>query len=116
MAASGHRDRGYLIGRRSFSHILKPRDGWPPHEAPSAIVVTPKAVDADAVATALAVMEPTEGVDWANQLQGTEALLVIPSVQRIATYGWKQEPQTLVIMKTHINPSPTNLINSNTIT
>ena len=95
VAASGHRDRGYLIGRRSFSHILKPRDGWPPHEAPSAIVVTPKAVDADAIATALAVMEPTEGVDWANQLQGTEALLVIPSGQRIATFGWTQEPQTL---------------------
>ena len=93
VAASGHRDRGYRIGRRSFSQILQPRDGWPPHQAPMAFVVSAEAVDADAVATALASMSPTAGADWVNKLPETEALVIISSGQRIATPGWKQDSQ-----------------------
>ncbi|MEM7365112.1 MAG: DUF2271 domain-containing protein [Pseudomonadota bacterium] len=94
VAASGHRDRGYQIGRKTFSHILQPRDGWPLHNAPTAAVIAPTAMDADAIATALANMPATEGADWVNRIDGAEALIMLPSGQQLASVGWRGDSQS----------------------
>ncbi|MEM7000816.1 MAG: DUF2271 domain-containing protein, partial [Pseudomonadota bacterium] len=62
--------------------------GWPMHTAPNTVVTAPPAVAADAAATALATMSATAGSDWAERINGIEALLTLDSGQSIATVGW----------------------------
>lgn len=88
IASSGHRSRGYSIGRRQFSHIIDPSDGWPVQYPPSATVVADDAVTADALATALSVMPIREGMAWVERLQGVEALIVSERGVPFASSGW----------------------------
>ncbi len=88
VAASGHYDRAYRIDRKIFSHILQSRDGWPRHKAPTTAVIASTAADADAIATTLATMSPTQGIDWVNGLDQTEALMTSEAGKRITTIGW----------------------------
>ncbi|MEM7079042.1 MAG: DUF2271 domain-containing protein [Pseudomonadota bacterium] len=88
VAASGHHARGVKIGRRHFSHILQPRDGWPLHQAPTTFVAAQTTLAADAIATALANMSPTEGLDWIATLDDVEALIILDSGQQLASSGW----------------------------
>lgn len=95
IASSGHHSRPLQIGRRRFSHILDPRTGWPLVYAPSAIVVAPDALQADALATALTVMNLRDGLDLVNRLPGVEALVASDAGVHFASTGWHtllQEP------------------------
>lgn len=89
IAASGHTSRPRQIGRRSFSHILTPRDGWPVIDAPSAIVVAEDAQVADVIATALTVMDISEGIDWVDSLPGVEALVVSAGGLQFRSANWQ---------------------------
>lgn len=88
VASSGHRSRGYRIGRRQFSHILDPADGWPVQYPPSATVVADDAASADALATALSVMPIREGLALVERLPGVEALIVSERGVPFASSGW----------------------------
>jgi thiamine biosynthesis lipoprotein len=88
IASSGHISRYREIERRKFSHILDPIDGWPMNDAPSATVIAPDAVTADAVATALSTQAVAQGIDWVNQLDNVEALIMLPNGLKIASKGW----------------------------
>ncbi|MFV0276407.1 MAG: DUF2271 domain-containing protein [Parahaliea sp.] len=88
IAASGHHSRSRHIGKREYSHILQPRDGWPVADAPAAVVVADDAVTADAVATALAASTLAEGIDWVNTLEGVEALVIGPQGRQLASANW----------------------------
>lgn len=88
IASSGHRSRGYRIGRRQFSHIIDPSDGWPVQYPPSATVVADDAATADALATALSVMPIREGIAWVERLPGVEALIVSERGVPFASSGW----------------------------
>ena len=89
VAASGHTERGYRIGRRHYSHILAARDGWPVADAPAAFVTAAKASDADAIATALVNMPPQEAMSWVAGMNGVEALLILDSGVQLASSGWR---------------------------
>ena len=93
VAASGHSERGYRIGRRHYSHILAPRDGWPLADAPAAIVTAAQAVEADAIATALVSMPPQEAISWVSGMPGVEALLILDNGTQIASPGWRAREQ-----------------------
>ncbi|WP_454828671.1 DUF2271 domain-containing protein [Pseudoxanthomonas wuyuanensis] len=88
LAASGHRSRGYRVGRRLYSHILDPNEGWPVAYAPSATVVAADAASADALATALSVMPIRDGLTLVESLPGTEALIVGERGVAFASSGW----------------------------
>lgn len=88
IASSGHNSRSYTIGRRSFSQILSPRDGWPVENAPAATVVAPDAMTADALATALTTMPIHEGLKLVNSLKGIEALIVAPDRRQFPSKDW----------------------------
>ncbi|MGB3393180.1 MAG: DUF2271 domain-containing protein [Stenotrophomonas sp.] len=88
VASSGHRSRGFTVGRRRFSHILDPMEGWPLSFPPSATVVAPDATTADALATALSVMSIRDGLAWVEQLPGVEALVVGDRGVSFASSGW----------------------------
>ena len=88
MASSGHASRGYAVGRRQFSHILDPLEGWPVAYAPSATVIAADAATADALATALTVMPIREGLALVDSLPGTAALVVGEQGVAFASAAW----------------------------
>jgi len=88
VASSGHASRGYTLGRRRFSHILDPSDGWPVTYAPSATVIAPDAVTADALATALTVMPIRDGLALVDRLPGVAALIVGEQGVPFASAAW----------------------------
>lgn len=96
VAASGHTQRGFDIGRRHYSHILAPRDGWPVDEAPAAFVTARKASTADAVATALVNMRPQEAMSWVASMPDVEALLVLTNGTQLASAGWRVQQRPVV--------------------
>lgn len=89
IAASGHSERGYAIGRRHYGHVLAARDGWPVPDAPAAFVTAAKAGDADAIATALVNMPPPEAISWVAGMPGVEALLILENGTQLASSGWR---------------------------
>ncbi|HWK55525.1 MAG TPA: DUF2271 domain-containing protein [Hyphomicrobiales bacterium] len=94
IAASGHFSRTRDIGRRQFSHILNPRDGWPVEGGSAAVVVAADAATADAVATALAVRSLSEGLAWVETLEGVQALLIDQDGRQLMTPGWPALPSS----------------------
>lgn len=88
IAASGHRSRGYQIGRRRLSHILDPQDGWPLSYAPAATVVARDAATADALATALTVLPIRDGIALVDRLDGAAALIVSDAGIAFASARW----------------------------
>ena len=89
ITVSGNANRARRIGRRSYSHIYNPRDGWPLLDAPSAIVVASNAADADAVATALCAQMPARGIEWIDSLAGIEAMVVAEDGTIVKSRGWR---------------------------
>lgn len=87
LAVSGPGMRDRKIGDEAFSHLFDPQTGQPARRVQAA-VIAPTATEADALATALAVMPAEEGMALAEQRPGVEALL-IEAGRRRATSGWQ---------------------------
>lgn len=94
IAYSGHDSRRRQIGRRSFSHILAPRDGWPKFHPLTAVVAAPNATQADALATALTTMDIHKGLDWINKNSQFSALLIDEKGRQFASDNWQQNYQS----------------------
>jgi thiamine biosynthesis lipoprotein len=73
---SGDYERFFEWEGRRYHHILDPRTGEPATGCMSATVVAPDAADADALATALCVLDPATGLALVERLDRVEALLV----------------------------------------
>jgi len=76
VTTSGDYERGQQVGERWFSHIKDPRTGRPVAGVPSVTVVAPDATTADALATALSVLDAEGGVRLADSLPGVECLIM----------------------------------------
>jgi thiamine biosynthesis lipoprotein len=76
VATSGDYQRFAVINGKKYSHIVNPLTGWPVENVPGVTVVANDAITADALATALSVMGPEEGIELAQTLPGVEALIV----------------------------------------
>lgn len=75
IASSGsYRSRWELNGRH-FHHILDPRTGFPGEGVPHATVVAPDCATANAVATAITLLPPDEGIALLSELK-LEGLVV----------------------------------------
>jgi thiamine biosynthesis lipoprotein len=80
VATSGDYQDYFEIDGQIYSHEMDPRTGRPAHNGiASATVTAPLCMDADALATALMVLEPEEGLALIESLPDTEALLVVRS-------------------------------------
>lgn len=90
VAYSGHESRARTIGRRDYSHILTPRDGWPAHNPVTAIVKGPDATSADALATALAASELSASLDWLSKHPEFSVLLIDKDGRQYASKNWYQ--------------------------
>lgn len=87
LAVSGPGMRDRLTDGRPQSHLMDRATGLPAPRRQAA-VIAPTALEADALATALAVMPPAEGLALAEALPGYEALVFDIDGAPHATAGW----------------------------
>jgi FAD:protein FMN transferase len=76
VATSGAYERPLVIQGVAYSHILDPRTGKPAASVASATVVAHDAASANALATALCVLNPDAGLQLIEATPGSAALLV----------------------------------------
>jgi thiamine biosynthesis lipoprotein len=93
LATSGDYRRVRVIEGRRRTHVVDPRSGRPVEQkVASASVIAPTCMEADAVATALMVLGPEEGLAWVEERPWLETLLMVredgPVNERRASSGW----------------------------
>lgn len=69
-------------------HIVTPASGASPHHVRSTSVLAPSALDADALATALFVLEPAAGLALIDSLPGCACLVVDHAGRLLRSAGW----------------------------
>jgi FAD:protein FMN transferase len=69
-------------------HIIDPRTGRSAPEVASATVTALRAIEADALATALMVMDSRQGLALVESLPGCEAYLITKDLQTRQSSGW----------------------------
>jgi thiamine biosynthesis lipoprotein len=89
MATSGGYRRGFRVGERWLSHLIDPRSGRPVERVVSASVIAPTAATADALATALSVLSPGEGLALADSLPDIACLLITDDGAQTANSAWE---------------------------
>lgn len=75
VATSGDYRRFVVVGGEQHSHIMNPAAGGSVKDFSSVTVLAKKAIDADALATAVTVLGAKEGIKLIESLSSTEALL-----------------------------------------
>lgn len=101
-SGQGYRD---LAGQ---SHLLDPKTGLPVQHVEQCVVVGQCAADADALATALVAMTPSEGMQLIESLVGYEAQLTLANGQTHQSAGWNalvQLPQQADFKNVAVNAS-----------
>lgn len=91
LATSGSARRGFRVGDHWLGHVLDPRTGRPVAHTASLSVVAPTAMDADALATLLAVMDVPEALEFATRHQ-VGCLLVSADGSVHTNSSWPQQP------------------------
>lgn len=76
VATSGHYRRFVLIGDQKVSHILDPKTARPAVNLDSTTIITERAVDADALATAASVLGPSKAVELIETIAQVEAVMI----------------------------------------
>jgi len=89
IATSGDYRRFTLIEGNKYSHIIDTRTGYSSEGLASVTIITKKAIDADALATAVSVMGAKKGLALIETKPETEAILVTspPEYKIIKTSG-----------------------------
>jgi len=93
LATSGDYRSVRVIEGRRRTHVVDPRSGRPVEQkVASASVIAPTCMEADAVATALMVLGPEEGLAWVEDRPWLEALLMVREgegvIEKRASSGW----------------------------
>lgn len=76
VATSGDYQRCGFVGDDRYHHILNPRTGYPVRGVVSATVTCERCIDADALATAVFVMGPRDGMAFIEATDGVEGVIV----------------------------------------
>ena len=76
IATSGMGERFIEVETEKYGHIIAPHTGMPAEAWGSVSVISQDPFEADALATALFVMGPDEGLKWAEGQQDIAALFV----------------------------------------
>jgi thiamine biosynthesis lipoprotein len=87
VVGSGGYQRFYTICGRRYSHVLDPRSGMPAGRVAGATVVAADAVTANALATALCVLTPDEGLRLVGRVPGAACLIVAADGTRFRSTG-----------------------------
>ena len=87
IATSGDYER-YFDPERKFHHIVNPKTGYSATELISVTIIADKAIDADAIATAVFVLGPDEGLQLIEELENVEGLLITANREIVKSSGF----------------------------
>lgn len=87
VVTSGSYEKYVSFGGKRYAHIIDPRTGWPVQALKSVTIICPDAELADALATAVFVLGPEEGLQLINQLKGISCLMVTADNRMIQSNG-----------------------------
>ena len=59
----------------------------------SATIITTEVMEADALATAVFVMDPEKGLQWVDSLDNVEAMLVLEDESILYSKNFRKQPQ-----------------------
>jgi thiamine biosynthesis lipoprotein ApbE len=90
VATSGGYARGFDIAGVHYSHIFDPRSGMPVTEILQATVIASDATTADALATALNVLAPADGLALVARVPGAASMVVDSQGKQHASPGWSK--------------------------
>ncbi len=76
LATSGGYQRFFDVGGRKYSHIIDPRTARPTEKVLGATVIAKDATTADALATALCVLDPAEGLALVAATEESDCIIV----------------------------------------
>lgn len=88
LATSGSYEMFYDASRRHH-HLICPGAGASPTALAGVSVAAPSAVEADALATALSVMPPRDGLKLTASLPGRACLMITGEGRTLASPGWQ---------------------------
>jgi len=74
---------------RLFHHIVSAHTGRSPTGSVSVSVAAPSTMEADALATNVFLMEPSEGLAFIDALPGRECLIIDHQGTRLPSRGWR---------------------------
>ncbi len=89
VAFSGRGPRDHVVDGTPAGHLLDPATGRPAEGVLGACVTARTAAEADALATAFAVMPPRKAIALANVRPGVEALIQTADGRRLISAGWR---------------------------
>jgi FAD:protein FMN transferase len=89
VSTSGDAEQFVEIGGIRYSHIIDPRTGKALTGRRSVTVVAAHGIDSDALATAVSVMDPNEGVKLVDAIRSAAALIVAQTSSGVQT--WKSQ-------------------------
>lgn len=95
LSTSGDYERFFFIDGVRYHHILDPRTGWPARGARGVTVICPDATLADALSTAMLILDPHEAIDLANGLDDVEVILVTENGQLLTSDGLDERLEVL---------------------
>ncbi len=78
----------YFDEEKLYHHIVNPNTGRSPHQSASVTVLASNVMDADALSTAVFVLEPAAGKRFIENMPKTECLILNASEQKIMSSGW----------------------------
>ena len=88
VVTSGDYERFFEQDGQRYHHIFDPQSGFPARGCQSVTVIADSVALGDALATALFVLGPQEGLRLLDQYPGTEALIVAEDGSLHASAGW----------------------------
>ena len=77
ITTSGNYEKFFEIDGKKYSHIMDPRSAMPQEGTISATVIAPTTIAADALATAMCVMKPEEGITLIDSLGEGYAVILM---------------------------------------
>ena len=77
-----------IIKEKLYHHIVSPKTGRSPLQSASVTVMASNVMDADALSTAVFVLEPVAGKQFIENMPKTECLILSARKEKIASTGW----------------------------
>ncbi len=80
----------FFDNEKMFNHIIDPRTGLSPEAMSSVTVVSPTAMEADALSTSVFVMRAEAGIRFLDARPGCEGLIISGDNRLVSSTGWNR--------------------------
>jgi thiamine biosynthesis lipoprotein len=79
----------YYDQEKMFHHIVNPKTGFSPDQVTSGTIMANTCMEADALATAVCIMSPSQGTEFVNRLPACNSLIIATDGALWKSKGWK---------------------------